>query len=117
MCGVANSRLGVAQADVFQYDLAQHARVAEALQCVENFDSRQATALIIVGGNAIGQLLSSYCGVDKLDVETVSYTHLDVYKRQVEHLPPTQAVLAAGAVRSAFLGAVARGAAEFTKTP
>ena len=37
--------------------------------------------------------------------------------RAVEHLPPTQALLAADTVRSAFLGAVARGAAKFTKTP
>ena len=37
--------------------------------------------------------------------------------RAVEHLPPTQAVLAADSVRSVFLGAVAAGAAKFTKTP
>ncbi len=49
--------------------------------------------------------------------EKLSHRAVANVVRAVEHLPPTQAVLAAGAVRSAFLGAVARGAAEFTKTP
>jgi ferredoxin len=37
--------------------------------------------------------------------------------RAIEHLPPTQAVLASDSVRSAFLGAVARGARRVTKSP
>jgi len=37
--------------------------------------------------------------------------------RAVEHLPPAKAVLASETVRSAFLGAVAKGAGKMTKTP
>lgn len=49
--------------------------------------------------------------------EKLSHRAVANVVRAVEHLPPTQAVLAADGVRSAFLGAVARGAARFTKTP
>ena len=48
--------------------------------------------------------------------EKLSHRAVANVVRAVEHLPPTQAVLAADSVRSAFLGAVARGAAKFTKT-
>jgi ferredoxin len=37
--------------------------------------------------------------------------------RAIEHLPPTKAVLAGETMKSAFLGAVAKGAAGVTKTP
>ena len=49
--------------------------------------------------------------------EKLSHRAVANVVRAVEHLPPTQAVLAADSVRSAFLGAVASGAAKFTKTP
>ncbi len=49
--------------------------------------------------------------------EKLSHRAVANVVRAVEHLPPTQALLAAGTVRSAFLGAVARGAGKFTKTP
>ena len=49
--------------------------------------------------------------------EKLSHRAVANVVRAVEHLPPTQALLAADTVRSAFLGAVARGAAKFTKTP
>ena len=49
--------------------------------------------------------------------EKLSHRAVANVVRAIEHLPPTQAVLAADGVRSAFLGAVARGAAKFTKTP
>jgi len=49
--------------------------------------------------------------------EQLSHRAVANVVRAVEHLPPARAALASETVRSAFLGAVAKGAARFTKTP
>ncbi|WP_374687222.1 4Fe-4S binding protein [Promineifilum sp.] len=49
--------------------------------------------------------------------ERLSHRAVANVVRAVEHLPPARVALASETVRSAFLGAVARGAAKFTKTP